>query len=98
VAESGDILLHGPVWTHLEGGNLNDLVMSYRTLMEYYDDFDHLMSSHNEPWIGKQLLPASLAGAEQVISGQATYQEITDPWNRQLRHYAFDQFSILTPQ
>jgi glyoxylase-like metal-dependent hydrolase (beta-lactamase superfamily II) len=92
----GDILLHGPVWTHLEGGNLNDLVMSYRTLMDYYDDFDHLMPSHNEPWIGKQLLPASLAGAEQIISGQAGYREITDAWNRQLREYAFDQFSILT--
>src|SRR4051812_29998104 len=93
----GDILLHGPVWTHLEGGNLSDLVRSYRTLMEYYDDFDHLMPSHNEPWLGKQLLPASLAGAEQVISGQAAYREITDPWNRRLRQYSFDQFSILTP-
>jgi hypothetical protein len=27
----GGILLHGPVWTHLEGGNQNDLVMSYRS-------------------------------------------------------------------
>jgi glyoxylase-like metal-dependent hydrolase (beta-lactamase superfamily II) len=94
----GDILLHGPVWTHLDGGSLNDLVLSYRALMEYYDDFDHLMPSHNEPWLGKQLLPASLTGAEQVISGQAAYREITDPWGRQLRQYSFDQFSILTSQ
>ncbi len=94
----GDILLHGPVWTHLEGGNLNDLVMSYRTLMGYFDDFDHLMPSHNEPWLGKELLPASLAGAEKVVSGQAEYREITDPWNRRLRQYSFGQFSILTPQ
>jgi glyoxylase-like metal-dependent hydrolase (beta-lactamase superfamily II) len=94
----GDILLHGPVWTHLEGGNLNDLVISYRRLMEYFDDFDHLMPSHNEPWVGKELLPASLRGAEQIVAGQAEYREITDPWNRQLRQYCFDQFSILTRQ
>jgi hypothetical protein len=66
--------------------------------MRYYDDFDHLMPSHNEPWLGKDLLPASLAGAEKVASGQAEYREITDPWNRWLRQYSFGQFSILTPQ
>ena len=94
----GDILLHGPVWTHLKGGNVTELLVSYRRLMEYFDDFDHLMPGHNEPWLGRELLPASLAGAEQVLSGQAEYREITDPWDRRLREYAFDQFSILTPQ
>ena len=93
----GDILLHGPVWTHLEGGNLNDLLMSYRGLMSFFDEFDRLMPGHNEPWLGKQLLPVCLAGAEQVVAGQAEYREITDPWNRRLREYSFDQFSILTP-
>jgi glyoxylase-like metal-dependent hydrolase (beta-lactamase superfamily II) len=94
----GDILLHGPVWTHLAGGSMKDLLMSYRRLMSYFDDFDHLMPGHNEPWLDKQLLRASLAGAEKVVSGQAEYREITDPWNRRLRQYSFDQFSILTPQ
>jgi glyoxylase-like metal-dependent hydrolase (beta-lactamase superfamily II) len=93
----GDILLHGPVWTHLDGGNVNDLLMSYRSLMSFFDDFDHLMPGHNEPWLRKGLLPASLAGAEKVVSGQAEYREIIDPWNRRLREYSFDQFSILTP-
>jgi hypothetical protein len=65
--------------------------------MDYFDDLDHLMPSHNEPWLDKQLLPASLAGAEQVLSGRAEYREITDPWNRRLREYSFGRFSILTP-
>ena len=94
----GDILLHGPVWTHLEGGNVAELLTSYKRLMRYYNAFDHLMPGHNEPWLGKELLPASLAAAEKVVSGQAEYREITDPWNRRLRQYSFDQFSILTPQ
>lgn len=93
----GDILLHGPVWTHLEGGNLKDLLMSYRRLMDYFDDFDHLMPGHNEPWLTRELLPASLAGSEKIVAGRSEYQEIVDPWGRRLRQYSFDRFSVLTP-
>lgn len=94
----GDILLHGPVWTHLEGGNLNDLIMSYRKLISYFDAFDYLMPGHNEPWLDKDLLPEALAGAESIISGQVEPSEIIDPWNRALNQYSFDRFSILTRQ
>jgi glyoxylase-like metal-dependent hydrolase (beta-lactamase superfamily II) len=94
----GDILVHGSLWTHLEGGSLKDLITSYRKLMKYLDDFDHLMPSHNEPWLDKNLLPESLKGAENVLSGKAEYQEISDPWGRELRKYPFDRFDILTPR
>ena len=92
----GDILLHGPVWTHLEGGSLTDLVASYRKLMTFFGQFDHLMPGHNDPWLDKNLLPETLAGAEKVLSGQAAYLEITDPWNRPLKRYSFGRFDILT--
>lgn len=92
----GDILLHGPVWTHLQGGSLTDLVASYRKLMTFFDEFDHLMPGHNEPWLDKDLLPETLAGAEKVLSGQAESLEITDPWNRPLKRYPFGRFDILT--
>ena len=92
----GDILLHGPVWTHLEGGNLADLIQSYRRLMRYFDDFDRLMPAHNQPWLDKELLPETLAGAEKVASGQAEFQQIVDPWNQRLRQYSFGRFQILT--
>lgn len=95
---SGDILLNGPVWTHLEGGSLPDLIASYERLMGFIDDFDHLMPSHNEPWLDKALLPDTLAGARKVISGQASFREQVDPWNRHLRQYSFDRFQILTRQ
>jgi len=92
----GDILLRGPVWTHLEGGSLKDLVTSYRTLMAYFDEFDHLMPAHNEPWLDRDLLPEALAGAEKVLSGQAEWREVVDPWNRRLRKYSFGRLEILT--
>jgi hypothetical protein len=84
------------VWTHLEGGSLKDLVTSYRTLMDHFDAFDHLMPAHNEPWLTKDLLPEALAGAEKVLSGQAEWREIVDPWNRRLRQYSLGRLEILT--
>jgi glyoxylase-like metal-dependent hydrolase (beta-lactamase superfamily II) len=94
----GDILLHGAVWTHLEGGSLAELIASYRRLMDYFEDFDYLMPSHNEPRIDKDLLPEALTGAERIVSGEAEFREIRDPWNRRLRQYSFGRFDILTRQ
>jgi len=94
----GDILLHGPVWTHLEGGSLTDLIASYRRLMGHFDEFDRLMPSHNQPWLDKALLPETLAGAEKVLSGEAEARDIVDPWNRRVKQYSFGRFEILTPQ
>jgi glyoxylase-like metal-dependent hydrolase (beta-lactamase superfamily II) len=92
----GDILLYGPVWTHLEGGSLKDLIASYQRLMQYFDEFDHLMPSHNQPWLDKDLLPETLAAAEKVFSGEAESRDIIDPWNRRLKQYSFGRFEILT--
>jgi glyoxylase-like metal-dependent hydrolase (beta-lactamase superfamily II) len=92
----GDILLEGSVWTHLEGGSLSDLVSSYQRLMHNLDDFDHLMPGHNGPWLDKELLPETLAGAEKVFAGQTDAEAIIDPWNRPLKKYAFGRLSILT--
>ncbi len=94
----GDILLDGPVWTHLEGGSLRDLVKSYRKLMGYFEEFDHLMPGHNQPWLDKGLLQQTLAGAEEVLSGQVEAKQVgvIDPWNRRLKQYSFGRFSITT--
>ena len=92
----GDILLDGPVWTHLEGGSLKELVKSYRKLMSYFGEFDRLMPGHNQPWVDKDLLPETLEGAEKVLSGQAEPREIIDPWRRRLKQHSFGRFQILT--
>ncbi len=92
----GDILLRGAVWTHLEGGSLEELTDSYRKLMNRYDDFDWLMPSHNEPWLDKSLLPEALAGAERVAAGKVVPTEVVDPWGRTLHRYVVGRFELLT--
>jgi len=71
--------------------------MSYRKLMKYFGEFYHLMPSHNEPWLDKNILLETLEGAENVLPGKAESQEIIDPWNRRLKQYSFGRFEILTP-
>jgi len=93
-----DILLRGLVWTHLEGGSLEDVITSYQRLMDYFDEFDRLMPGHNEPSLDKDLLPEALAAAEKVLSGKAKFQEVTDPWNRRLKRYCFGEIEILARQ
>ncbi|PSH64756.1 hypothetical protein CU102_21150 [Phyllobacterium brassicacearum] len=93
---SGDIILAGAVWTHLDGGSLNDLAASYERLMRYRSDFEMIMPSHNVPWIRGDYLPAIRHAANQVNSGEAAWELVGDPWGRTLRKYPFDSFSFIT--
>ena len=88
--------MHGSIWTHLERGNLADLIESYKKLMPYNNSIDLLIPSHNEPVYDRDLLQDSLEAAEKVLSGNAGFTEKTDPWNRKIREYSFGRFQILT--
>jgi glyoxylase-like metal-dependent hydrolase (beta-lactamase superfamily II) len=93
---SGDILLNGAVWSHLDGGDVGELRASYELLMRHYDEFDFLMPGHNQPCQGKDLLPIALAGAKAVLEGKAQPQAGSDPWGRRYMKYEFGRISILT--
>jgi glyoxylase-like metal-dependent hydrolase (beta-lactamase superfamily II) len=92
---SGDILLAGPVWAHLDGGDINDLHNSYELLMRHYDQFDIVMPGHNKPSQDKELLPIALAASEDILSGEADLESGTDPWGRHYRKYECGAMSIL---
>ena len=83
---SGDILLEGAVWSHLDGGDVRALRDSYELLMRHYDEFDFLMPCHNAPCQSKELLPIALAGAEAVLSRTMRPQEGEDPWGAGTRN------------
>jgi len=93
---SGDILLKGSIWTHLDGGSIMDLRKSYLKLLKYYDCFDYIMPGHNETMLDKNLLKKTLAGVESILSGSINPRTITDPWGKSLKKYSFEEFSILT--
>jgi len=91
---SGDILLHGGVWSHLEGGDVRELVASYRRLAVDAGAFDTILPSHGEPCLDADLLDEALAGAEGVLDGTAAFEARIDPWGRRYRRYPFGRISI----
>lgn len=93
---SSDILLLGGVWSHLPGGDVGDLAASYERLMQHYGDFDHIMPSHGQPRLGKELLIEMRAGAEAVLSGASRPSDFTDPWGRRIKKHKFGRFNIQT--
>ena len=93
---SGDILLDGPVWAHLEGGDVHALHESYHLLMQHYDEFDIIMPSHNAPSQSKDLLDLALATTSDILAGKALPQHGVDPWGRSYKRYGSGRISILT--
>jgi len=92
---SGDILLNGPVWSHLDGGDIRDLHESYQLLIQHQHEFDILMPSHNEPCQSKNLLPLALTASEDILAGSTRYKQGVDPWGRSYRRFDFGRISIL---
>lgn len=93
---SSDIVLLGGVWSHLPGGNVHDLAKSYQRLMGHFDEIDHIMPSHGQTWLDKDLLPEMLAGVQAVLSGTSKAVSCTDPWGRRFQNHNFDRFGIHT--
>jgi glyoxylase-like metal-dependent hydrolase (beta-lactamase superfamily II) len=92
---SGDILLDGAVWSHLDSGDIGQLRRSFELLMRYRDEFDIIMPSHNAPCQSKDLLPIALEAAKKVLAGTVQPQAGTDPWGRHYKKYDFGRISIL---
>jgi glyoxylase-like metal-dependent hydrolase (beta-lactamase superfamily II) len=92
---TGDMFYTGQIYTYLPGGDLSTFIQSYRRLMEYYDHFDRLMPSHNEPWVEKELLKDVLQAVETIKAGGGEYIEGTDR-GTPIRKYNYARFSIIT--
>lgn len=95
---SGDILLNGAVWSHLDGGDVVELSQSYELLTQFYDDFDFLMPSHNSPCLEKNLLTIAFAGVKEILAENVIPTQGKDPWDRPYNQYDFGRISILTKQ
>jgi glyoxylase-like metal-dependent hydrolase (beta-lactamase superfamily II) len=91
----GDILLAGSVWSHLDGGDVGELLRSYELLYRRFGEFDYLMPSHNTPNQTKELLPIALAGAKEILSGGSKPTLGNDPWGRSYKRHDFGAIAIL---
>ena len=92
---TGDMFYTGGIYTYLNGGDLPTFINSYLKMLEYYDEFDYLMPSHNEPWVEKVLLRDVFKAVVDIAEGRGKYVEGTDR-GTSIRKYDFGRFSVVT--
>jgi len=92
---TGDMFYTGGIYTYLNGGNLPMFVDSYLKMLDYYDEYEHLMPGHNEPWVEKMLLKEVFKSVVDIAEGRGSYKEGSDR-GIPIRKYEYDRFSIVT--
>jgi len=92
---TGDMFYTGGIYTYLNGGDIPTFIDSYLRMLEYYDEFDYLMPSHNEPWVEKTLLKDVFKAVVDIAEGRGAYVEGTDR-GTPIRKYDFGRFSVVT--
>jgi len=92
---TGDMFYTGGIYTYLNGGDIPTFIASYLKMLEYYDEFDYLMPSHNEPWVEKTLLKEVFKAVVDIAEGRGSYLEGTDR-GTPIRKYDFGRFSVVT--
>jgi glyoxylase-like metal-dependent hydrolase (beta-lactamase superfamily II) len=89
---TGDMFYTGAIYTHLPGGDLDKFIESYRKMISLFPHYDRLMPSHNEPWIGKEILCEVLRSAEDIREGKGVYVE----GKGGKRRYNYTRFTLIT--
>jgi glyoxylase-like metal-dependent hydrolase (beta-lactamase superfamily II) len=91
---TGDMFYTGGIYTYLNGGDIPTFIQSYKKMLNYYEAFDRLMPSHNEPYVEKELLKDVLNAVENIAKGKGKYVEGKD-MGIPIRKYNFGRFSIV---
>jgi glyoxylase-like metal-dependent hydrolase (beta-lactamase superfamily II) len=92
---TGDMFYTGSIYTYLNGGDLPTFIDSYVKMLNYYDDYEYLMPSHNEPLVEKSLLNDVFKAVVDIAEGRGKYLEGLDR-GVPIRKYDYDRFSIIT--
>jgi glyoxylase-like metal-dependent hydrolase (beta-lactamase superfamily II) len=92
---TGDMFYTGGIYTYLNGGDIPTFIDSYLRMLDYYDEYERLMPSHNEPWVEKILLKDVFKAVVDIAEGRGKYREGTDR-GVSIRKYEFGRFSVVT--
>jgi glyoxylase-like metal-dependent hydrolase (beta-lactamase superfamily II) len=87
---TGDHFFPGPLYAYPEDVVLDDYIASNALLVERLDEFDWLLSGHNDPWVSSDVLPRVSDAFDTVLSGGGDFSE-----GDGLRRYRFEGFDVL---
>jgi len=87
---SGDHFFPGPLYAHTPDSKIADYIASNKKLVLRLEEFDHICSGHNEPWVESEVLIRVSQAFETILEGKGKYLEDND-----IRRYRFKGFDIL---
>jgi glyoxylase-like metal-dependent hydrolase (beta-lactamase superfamily II) len=87
---TGDHFFPGPLYAYPEDVVLEDYITSNARLVERLEEFDWLLSGHNDPWVSSDVLPRVSDAFDTILAGGGDYTE-----GDGLRRYRFDGFDVL---
>ena len=92
---TGDIFYNAPLYVYGSTTNLDDFINSYRRMYELSDHYDHLMPSHNETFIDKEIIARVLKTAKDIKLGRAGKYREQRRGNITIRKYDREGFALI---
>ena len=93
----GDSIQDGRIFMFGEHRNLTEYIASLEKLSVYEGRFDEVYASHSSVTVAPDIIPKLIAGAKQILAGEATGEEI-DMFGNSVLLYQFDFAGFLCPK
>ena len=87
---TGDHFFPGPLYAHASDVDIDDYIASNKKLTERLDEFDYLLSGHNDPMVQSDVLLRVSDAFDTLFAGGGRFSEAEG-----LRRYKFDGFDVL---
>ncbi len=93
----GDSIQDGRIFMFGEHRNLKDYIASLEKLSAYEGRFDEVYASHSSVVVAPNIIPKLIAGAKQILAGEAVGEEI-DMFGNSVLLYQFEYAGFLCPK
>lgn len=93
----GDSIQDGRIFMFGEHRNLPNYIESLEKLSAYEGRFDTVYASHSSVEVAPDIIPKLIAGAKQILAGEATGEEI-DMFGNSVLLYQFEFAGFLCPK
>jgi len=93
----GDSIQDGRIFMFGEHRNLPDYIASLEKLSAYGGRFDEVYASHSTVSVNPDIIPKLIAGAKQILAGEANGEEI-DMFGNSVLLYQFEYAGFLCPK
>ena len=87
---TGDLFFPGPLYAFGPDVDLDLYVESIDRIAALVDEYDHVLSGHNDPWVPSEVIPRVGEAFRTIFEGGGEYSE-----DEELRRYRFDGFDII---